>query len=472
MSQLEQSKRDYYKRHEGFKVFIAHPQVNIEVTDKKFKSHKPIVMGKTKRSLLKKCEEKLLKNYPATLLGSTGAGRTETLLSLGAQYINNDEGLVYMDLKADQSVYTKIFSQCMQNNRLKDLVCINLMPKYFEDEQVLSHSLDLINPIIEKENTCFFQELMGKEIGKLFIEIALEAKSRKMLLDSSHMKSILILENLENWSQTKIWGEKVTLEIKKYLSSIGCGCLIKDINQNDFKKICNNHHEKSQKTLELIKILKHYEDLNILSKEPEVDIEDVFLSKKVLVCLLPALHKAPETYLNLSQLLFFNLLNMAKKLHEKYYHVSHLQNIIVDEANYCAMPNMTEKFFSDLRPSTNWIFGFYDYYDKEIFIDNALKSSKTIINMKSNSPDFLPNHIISKMFGHVKDLQANLFYRQPYLLTNGLNSGESYTYIEDTQKSEFIYLKMFYNNFKKPDAVFLNKTDRIKKIEKELSDLI
>ena len=63
----------------------------------------------------------------ALIFGSTGAGKTETLLSIAYNALVQASGFIYVDGKGDNSLFAKVFSMMKYMGREDDLLLINFM---------------------------------------------------------------------------------------------------------------------------------------------------------------------------------------------------------------------------------------------------------------------------------------------------------------------------------------------------------
>ena len=61
------------------------------------------------------------------IFGSTGSGKTETLVSLSYNALVQGSGFIYVDGKGDNALFAKIFSMARKMGREDDLLLINFM---------------------------------------------------------------------------------------------------------------------------------------------------------------------------------------------------------------------------------------------------------------------------------------------------------------------------------------------------------
>lgn len=364
--------QEYFIQNIQFKKFIkpSFNKTNLLVD----KGYKNIVLGRKKDSeLFKTKKEKwILNDYPVLLTGSTGAGKTETLLSMAFQHIENNEGVIYIDGKGDVSTYSKFFSYALQNNKIEDVYCLNFMRNGLnllnEEKNFNSHSIDPINPMVGNQE--YFDNIFGK-LGIIIHEILKELKQKKILINTQSLESILMLNNLIVWSKENKF---LTNEIDKYLLEIGLS-LNEENDDEDFSKALIKHSINAQKAFQTVKIFKQYN--YILNLNCSVDMEKIFLERKILIVLLPALEKMPEEIFILGSLITAQISHIENKYKE---YKTHLQNIIIDDFTYFSH-NMKHIDFK--QSSNHYIFGCQDFYCKNDIFNYVLNNAKTIIIMKS-----------------------------------------------------------------------------------------
>lgn len=425
-SKLPAVERDYYIQDIPFIIYKKRDnQKGLFLYEKK--EHIPIYLGQDKAcgTIFKKHVPKkwLLNNYPVLISGGTGAGKPETLLSLASQYIDNNEGCIYVNGIGMSNIYNPLFSHTQKANRLDDLYFLNLnidnrdTCKFFDSDGNNSQSFDPINPIIGAEN--LFIEFFGKDIGILINSIGSVAKAKNWLLDATSLKSITMLPNLIQWSQNNFW-ESATDSIQLYLNSIG-------YNPNDstnYDDIIEEHYHNCKIVTEQIKLLQPYYDKGVFSITPQIDLYRIFKDRKILLInlnLFSCFNSEPSWLSNLimSHLSHTgNLLNQEDDMVNSP-HSNHWQNILVEDLVTVIRDSLTDYIFSGMKlPHNNWIFTTSDYYRSEQeFFKNVISSTNTFVIMKteiavSDLPDFikilvlenLPN--VPKIFSQGKRGQA------------------------------------------------------------------
>lgn len=385
------------------------------------KGHKNIILGRFKeRTLFETKEQKwLLNNYPVLINGSTGAGKTETLLSLASQYIENGEGIIYMNGNGEHVIYNKFFGYASKFNRIEDLYCLNCISHHnlsSEDnvEEKMSHSIDPINPMLGDDE--YFERFFGR-LGRIIHAILKEINAKSQLMDIESLESILMLNNLINWHTNNTFNNN---EIANYLSEIG----LVDDEEDTLNEILLKHAELSHTAFTTVKILKAYS--NIFKVDCSIDMEKIFLERKMLLILMPAFERSLVEL----QILGEVIVSQIKYIENKYMqYKTHFQNIILDEFVYFADSLKTLKIN---ETKNNYIFGSTDFYNpNEIFL-HAMANAKTTVIMKMNEPDF-HNKIKLELINNLKELptlkhkqNSGIFIKDFLLELHSISEGEAY----------------------------------------------
>jgi len=389
------------------------------------KPHNQIILGRKKSDKLFDNKEKkwILNEYPLLVSGATGAGKTETLLSMLSQYIKNNEGFIYCDGKGDNVIYSKIFSYMQENNKLSNLYCLNFMlgsRDLLEDakntEEKLSHSIDPINPMIGNEN--YFSYFFGR-IGVVIHEILREINNQNQLMDIVSLESCLMLNNLIKWNKENTFK---TNAIKDYLIEIGVSDNDEDNDDDDFSNALLKHGLMCEKANKTISLFKSYP--NIFRIDCSINMERIFLERKGLIVLLPALEKSTYEIANLGEL----IASQIRHVDEKYSNYNtHFQNIFLDDFSYFTNTLMNMNFNVT---KNNYIFGTYDFYYNNQIMNYILMNAKTTLLMKSYDVD-IHNKIKLDLlnleqFPKLKTGNKKSFIKSFIQELNDLREGEGY----------------------------------------------
>lgn len=363
--------------------------------------HKPVILGHKKDKSFFDSKEKhwLLNQYPVLITGSTGAGKTETLLSLSSQYIQNNEGLIYMDGKGDNSLYAKMFSYAQQYNRLSDLYCLNFCCTSPNDSknlnrETLSHSIDPINPMVG--NDYYFTHFFGADIGSLIHAILKQIHETGKVIDIQSLESILMLNNLMKWQKENYFNNLP--ELNNYLTSIGLS-LDEENDIEDLEDALEKHALKCIKAYDTVNIFKVYSYMFKL--DCSIDMTQIFLQRKILIVLLPALEKSVSVLGTLGELINAQITHAENKINVN----THMQNIILDCFIYYTK-NIQQ--LNLLKTKNNYIFAEQDFGYKNDILNEIIIFAKTYVAMKLENPD-LPNSFKLELINNLSEIPKEVF---------------------------------------------------------------
>lgn len=272
------------------------------------------------------------------IFGSTGAGKTETLVSIAYNSLVQGSGFIYVDGKGDNSLYAKIFSMTRSMGREDDLLLINFMTGARDiigpQEKRLSNTM---NPFANGSSSMLTQLVVslmdsggGGSDGDMwkgraisFVEALMKVlvymrDQGAILLDANSIRNYFHLPRLESIVIDKQFPrddqESVSLEmvpavviepIKNYVYNLpGYN---KDKKGKQVSQVLEQH---GFITMQLVKVFSSLADTYghiIRVNLAEVDFKDVVLNRRILVVLLPALEKSPDELSNLGKVIIASL---------------------------------------------------------------------------------------------------------------------------------------------------------------------
>jgi intracellular multiplication protein IcmO len=272
------------------------------------------------------------------IFGSTGAGKTEALISIAYNALAQASGFIYVDGKGDNSLYAKVFSMVRSMGREDDLLLINFMTGARDivgpQERRLSNTL---NPFCQGSSGMLTQlvvSLMGgsgqssdgdmwKGRAIAFVEALMRLlvymrDQGAILLDANTIRNYFALERLEAIVVDKVFPrddqEGVNIEsipklvtdpLRNYL-----GTLPGYNKEKKGKQVSQVLEQHGFITMQLVRSFSSLADAYghiIRTNLAEVDFKDVVLNRRILVVLLPALEKSPEELSNLGKVVVASL---------------------------------------------------------------------------------------------------------------------------------------------------------------------
>lgn len=268
-------------------------------------------------------------------MGTTGSGKTEYLVSLVYNALIHGSGLIYVDGKADSSLYGKVYSMARAMGREDDVLVINFQTGakdiYGAQPNKLSNTL---NPFAVGSSGMLSELVKGlmatgeKSTWTQQAESFVEALMKPLVylrdlhglnLDVNVVRDYFELNKLEDlaWRDPEKYPgleESGALDgLRSYL-----------MNKPGYKK--EKYHDQSETTHEqhgyiTMQLGRTFNSLSdtygYIMKTPlaEIDFVDVFLNRRILVVLLPALEKSPTELTNLGRIVVASIkATMAKGL--------------------------------------------------------------------------------------------------------------------------------------------------------------
>lgn len=305
------------------------------------KSHTstPNIIGYDKeKKLLKSQNYYSINNYPFYIEGCAGSGTTEVSLTLAFQNIEKNEGVIVIDHRADNTIYYKIYSFCEQTNRLDDLYLLNCMSpldfnnKSENDENNLltkninprknTHTIEPFNILInDKDN---FETIFGKNTTTWLYPYLYNLQKKNLNISLDSLIDLFSFHTLLSMKNNDFGNQK---EVTEYLSIIGLDETV--TSEDELLAVMSKHFTYNSQALDVINKINRCSFL--FSDTPDIDLEEIFLHRKILLILHPVLERATDEMVKFS-LFLNNLIYVAEKASRKYN--MHFQNIYSIDACY------------------------------------------------------------------------------------------------------------------------------------------
>lgn len=472
------SNLDFYKRDIPF-VFVENKKINLnseyKIIEKKL--HTPITLGKysnsdknnlfgLKHDFNNSNKEWLLDSYPLLVTGTTGSGKSYCTYSFANKYIENNEGVIYIDGRGDMSTFTKFYCSAKQHNRSNDFYFLNFMRRYndkngesAENEDKITHSIDLINPLIG--NIDLFKCVFGDKVSDLIHSLCLNIKEKNGLVSIDNLNSFVILENLESFLLSDLF-KNCSQEIINYLNEIEF--------YSDKEKALKKHAINFSYYQEILEILNLYKHL--IKPNAEINLESIYYQKKILLISFPALEKSSEF---LGKLLSVVLLPLKIAMN-KLKNIPNTQNIILESVEYGMTKDLTNLFFKEPSPSANLIFSinqipnvnseryniaYYNYATKNFNTHLILKGEEEVNDqIKIRIMDMLDNFPPFYKQSSTRKLEPGVGYI--FGPNNKKLNSKKYINSDVKNKNKLSHIKIdyidYYNVLGKDGEIRLNRT--------------
>jgi len=272
------------------------------------------------------------------IFGSTGSGKTESLVSISYNSLLQGSGFIYVDGKGDNSLYAKIFSMVRSMGREDDLLLINFMTGARDiigaQKKRLSNTLNpfsigsssmlsnLVVSLMDSSGQSSDGDMWkGRAIS--FVEALMKVLTAMrdqghILLDANVIRNYFAIDRLESIVMDKVFprdnAEPVSLEninpiileaLNNYLFTLpGYN------KERKGKQVSQVIEQHGYITMQLVRVFSSLADTYghiIRTNLAEVDLKDVVINRRIMVVLLPALEKSPDELANLGKIIIASL---------------------------------------------------------------------------------------------------------------------------------------------------------------------
>jgi len=281
----------------------------------------------------------------ALIFGSTGSGKTESLLSISFNTLVQGSGFIYVDGKGDNALFAKVFAMVRMMGREDDLLVINFMTGAEDitgpQSKVLSNTM---NPFAFGSSSMLSNLIVslmdggggstpasGSADGDMWKGRAIaftEAFMRPLvwlrdngylLLEAGVIRRYFSLDVLEELlfdrkvvdqnNNVTVMDKPIPFEVRDALDNY-LTTLPGYQKSEKGKQSGKVYEQHGYITMQLTRIFGSLADVyaHILRTQlAEVDFNDVVLNRRILVVLLPALEKSPDELANLGKLAIASL---------------------------------------------------------------------------------------------------------------------------------------------------------------------
>ena len=272
------------------------------------------------------------------IFGSTGSGKTEALISIAYNALVQGSGFIYVDGKADNTIYAKIFAMVRRMGREDDLLNINFMTGAKDivgpQEKRLSNTM---NPFANGSSSMLTQLVvsmmdsssaspdgdMWKGRAIAFVEalmrllvymrdkghILLDANTVRNYFELPRVEAMVIDRQFPRDNQEPVSLLDVPPTVIEPLVNYTINLPGYDRGKKG-KQVSQVFEQHGFITMQLTRVFTSLADTygHILRTNlAEVDLRDVVLNRRILVVLLPALEKSPDELSNLGKVIIASL---------------------------------------------------------------------------------------------------------------------------------------------------------------------
>jgi len=257
------------------------------------------------------------------IFGTTGSGKTETLVSLCVNSLIQSSGFIYVDGKGDNGLFLKIFSLVRRFGREDDLLLINYMTGSVDTNRKSTEKLsNTMNPFSNGSADALTELIVsllpdgggGNDMWKGRAAIFMSAlmrvlvalrDSRKLLLDVETIRSYFELPKLEMLVRREDIDEVFKAGLKDYVYNLPGykkAAPGQPLVEQEFD-VLQQHGFITMQYTEVFGLLADSFGHIMKTQLAECDFYDVVVNRRILVVLLPALEKSQQNLSNLGKII-------------------------------------------------------------------------------------------------------------------------------------------------------------------------
>ena len=257
------------------------------------------------------------------IFGTTGSGKTETLVSLCVNSLIHSSGFIYVDGKGDNGLFLKIFSLVRRFGREDDLLLINYMTGSVDTNKKTTEKLsNTMNPFANGSADALTELIVsllpdgggGNDMWKGRAAIFMAAlmrvlvalrDSRKILLDVETIRSYFELPKLEALIKREDIDEVFKAGLKDYVFNLPGykkPTPQQPVVEQEFD-VLQQHGFITMQYTEVFGLLADSFGHIMKTQLAECDFYDVVVNRRILVVLLPALEKSQQNLSNLGKII-------------------------------------------------------------------------------------------------------------------------------------------------------------------------
>ncbi len=261
------------------------------------------------------------------VFGSTGAGKTETLISMAFNCLVHGSGFIYVDGKGDNSLWAKISSIARSVGRDDDLLVVNYMTGgrdvFGPQETKLSNTM---NPFIAGSaggltemlvslmdegggDNAMWQGRAISLVSSIMMALVYLRDNSGLLLDVDVIREHLILDQIQKLAKRRDLPPNILQAIRSYLRSLP-GYKENVAGPQQSETALDQHGYLQMQFTKILGSLSDTYGYIFRTNLGEVDFFDVVLNRRILVVLLPAMEKAPAELGNLGKIIVASLKQM------------------------------------------------------------------------------------------------------------------------------------------------------------------
>jgi intracellular multiplication protein IcmO len=252
------------------------------------------------------------------VFGTTGSGKTETLVSFAFNALAMGSGFFYIDPKAAPKLATQIYMMCRMCGRDDDYRILNYLtqgkpqfgsrvpkkmsntnnPFAFGSAESLTQLIVSLIPPAEGSNAIFSQNAQTLVTALMYALVEMRDKG-EVELDIGTIREYMTLNNYTALAERKDLSIATIGALESFLTSVGWQ---KGKGQQQPRSLAEQYgYARSYFGLSLASLTDTYGHIYATNKG-EVDMYDCIKNRRVLVTMLPSLEKSPQELQNLGKI--------------------------------------------------------------------------------------------------------------------------------------------------------------------------
>lgn len=259
------------------------------------------------------------------IFGTTGSGKSESLIGLIGNSLAQNSAFTYIDGKADTGLFSKIFAMCRRFGREDDLLVINYMVGTLradlKRDKKLSNTLnpfatataealsELLTSLLPSGGSSdgIWKDRASSYISALIKALVALRDDGKLLLDVSIIRSFFQLEKtIELSKRTDISADHLA-GLDAYVCNLPG---YKEGSDNIESTVYEQHGYITMQFSPCFGMLADTYSHIMRTQLADCSFEDIVLQRRPLLVLLPALEKSPANLANLGKIVISSIKGM------------------------------------------------------------------------------------------------------------------------------------------------------------------
>jgi hypothetical protein len=267
------------------------------------------------------------------IFGTTGSGKTETIVSICVNFLTHASGFILVDGKGDTLLFAKCFSICRAYGRTDDLYLLNFMDPGLKDGEKRVETITNTFNFLVDSSAAEADEIIGGLLpsddgggsgmweGRAATGINSLNKAVYYLKDNGYIE--IDPDTYRGYFGLNEFVELAMNEDIPKEKRGGLWSLLKSINYKPPSADDPNPKQNPATEEQFQYITMQYtETFNMLAEQyrhitvsqvPDISITDVVLRRRILLVLLPSLAKSPQSVRNLGRIVIAMTRNVSSK---------------------------------------------------------------------------------------------------------------------------------------------------------------